>query len=124
MTKEELTAYILTQYGVEPDYPWVSEPEFAVFRHRENRKWFALLMNVGRDRLGLNGDGIVDVVNVKCDPLMLGSARMNEGVLPGYHMNRGHWLSVLLDGTADSETVTALVDMSYALTRPKPKKKK
>ena len=52
---------------------------------------------------------------------MIGSMRMNTGVLPAYHMNKNHWLTVLLDGTADDETVKALVDMSYALTAPKKK---
>ena len=121
MTRESLVAYIAEQYCVVPDYPWDSDPTFAVFRHRGNRKWFALLMDVGRDKLGLPGTQPVDVVNVKCDPLMLGSARMSNGVLPAYHMNKNHWLTVLLDGTADDDTITALLDISYALTAPKKK---
>lgn len=121
MTRAALLQYVAEQYGVEPDHPWESDPTSAVLRHRDNKKWFALVMKIGRDRLGLSGHAPVDAMNVKCDPLMIGSMRMNTGVLPAYHMNKNHWLTVLLDGTADDETVKALVDMSYALTAPKKK---
>lgn len=124
MTREAVLQYVLQQYGVSPDYPWEDLEDAAVLRHRENRKWFALIMGVDRTRLSIPGSGMVDVLNVKCDPLMIGSARMNAGVLPAYHMNKNHWVSVLLDGTADDETVTALLDMSYALTKPKRKRPK
>lgn len=38
-----------SEYNIEPDYPW--DDENAVFRHRNNRKWFVLVMNIRRDRL-------------------------------------------------------------------------
>ena len=53
MNREELEAYILNHYSTEPDYPWADTPRAAVFRHANNRKWFALVMDVPRDKLGL-----------------------------------------------------------------------
>ena len=55
MNREELEAYILNHYSTEPDYPWADTPRAAVFRHAGNRKWFALVMEVPRDKLGLAG---------------------------------------------------------------------
>ena len=46
MTKQELFAYMEREYGVTPDYPWLDSPEGAVFRHADNRKWFALSMPI------------------------------------------------------------------------------
>ena len=55
MNREELEAYILNHYATLPDYPWADTPRAAVFRHTDNQKWFALLMEVPRDKLGLPG---------------------------------------------------------------------
>ena len=65
--KEKVFKYIKKEYGVEPDYPWGKYPSNAVFRHEDNKKWFALVMTVSKDKLGLSGTDDVDVINVKLD---------------------------------------------------------
>ena len=52
MDRKELEGYILDTYGIEPDYPWKDQPDYAVFRHPANRKWFALIMRIPVDRIG------------------------------------------------------------------------
>ena len=66
--------------------------------------------------LGIPRDGRTNILNVKCDPLMAGSLLAQPCFLPAYHMNKGKWITVLLDGSTDREQVMALVDMSYHLT--------
>ena len=66
MNKRELAAYIQDYYGIKPDYPWMKHLNHAVFRHPGNRKWFALMMDVPRNKLGLSGSDVLDVVNLKC----------------------------------------------------------
>lgn len=117
MTKDELIAYVLEQYGTEPEYLWESAPNTFVLRHRENRKWYAVVMDVRRDRLGFPGEDIVYLMDVKTGPLLDGSYLGKNGVIPAYHMNKTHWLGVLLDGSAADETVTELLDLSYAQTQ-------
>lgn len=116
MTREELIAYAREQYGAEPEYLWESAPNTFVLRHRGNRRWYAVVMDVQRARLGLDGAGIVDVMDVKCGPLIGGSYLGKSGVVPAYHMNKTHWLGVLLDGSAAEETVTELLSVSYGQT--------
>ena len=77
MNREELEAYILNHYSTEPDYPWADTPRAAVFRHAGNRKWFALVMEVPRDKLGLAGTEKLDIVNFKCDPILISSLRQS-----------------------------------------------
>ncbi len=102
MTKDELIAYAREQYGTEPEYLWESAPNTFVLRHRGNRKWYAVVMDVRRDRLGLPGEDIVYIMDVKCGPLLSGSYIGKSGVVPAYHMNKTHWLGVLLDGSAEA----------------------
>ncbi len=121
---ERLFAYAADTYGVEPDYPFSTAPTYAVLRHLSNRKWFALVMDVPRVRLGLDGDNRVDILNIKCDPILSGSLRMEKGYFPAYHMNHEGWLTILLDGTVPVEDIIPLLDMSYELTLRLPKKRR
>ena len=75
-----------------------------------------LLHNPG-EKLGLPGDGIFSVVNVKCDPRLIGSFRGEPGIFPAYHMNKAHWLTIALDGSAEEGKIKFLLDMSYELTK-------
>jgi len=125
MTQQEAVfQYIQETYDISPDYPFSPEDTAAVLRHPANRKWFGIVMQVSRKRLGLDGEDDVPIMNVKCDPLLMGSLLMSEGFLPGYHMNKRHWLTILLDGTVPIEDIRSLLDMSYDLTKPKMRKRK
>ena len=117
MNREELEAYIQNHYATLPDYPWADTPRAAVFRHTGNRKWFALMMEVPRDKLGLAGTEKLDIVNFKCDSILI------AGIFPAYHMNKASWITVALDGSVPAETIELLLDVSYGLTKPKPRRK-
>ena len=123
MNREELEAYILNHYSAQPDYPWADTPLAAVFRHAGNRKWFALLMEVPRDKLGLLGTEKLDIVNFKCDPILIASLRGEAGIFPAYHMNKASWITAALDGSVSAETIKLLLDVSYELTKPKIRRK-
>lgn len=119
MTKDELIAYVQNDYNAEPEYLWQAYPNAFILRHQSNRKWFAVAMDVQRSKLHLPGEGVVFVVDFKCGPLLGGSYLGKPGVLPAYHMNKTHWISVLLDGSCDDETIRELLTISYGLTKGK-----
>ena len=119
MTANELITHARERYGAEPEYLWENAPNAFVLRHQNNRKWFAVVMDVRRDRLGLSGEELVYIMDVKCGPLLSGSYLGKSGVLPAYHMNKTHWLGVLLDGSAAEETVKELLEFSYDMTKGK-----
>lgn len=123
MNKSELQKHIEEAYSTAPDFPWESTPDAAVYRHENNRKWFALVMTIPKTRLGIRSDGMIDIVNLKCDPLLVGSLRSEPGVFPAYHMNKDKWISVALDGSADDEQIKMLLDMSFELTAIKIKRR-
>lgn len=60
--------------------------------------------------------GKVDIINVKCDHIMLGSLLEENGFFPAYHMNKTHWISIVLDGRVDIQKIKTLIDISYELT--------
>ncbi|MBO4243167.1 MAG: MmcQ/YjbR family DNA-binding protein [Clostridiales bacterium] len=124
MYREKVFEYIKSQYGEEPDYPWERDNDSAVFRHRENRKWFALVMTVRKSRFGLDSDEPVHAMNLKIDdPLLHDMLIHEEGIYPSYHMNKTHWISVLLDGTVPEDNIFNLIDISFRATAPHRRKK-
>ena len=123
MTRTEFFSHISDFYGVVPDYPFEEDFVTAVFRHTGNRKWFAIAMQIPKSKLGLAGDGSLDVVNLKVSPEMLPSLWQEAGVYPAYHMNKKHWVTVALDGSASDETVVFLTGVSFDLTQNKLRRK-
>ncbi len=117
--KNDVFEYAHSKYGTEPEYLWENDPESAVLRHRENKKWYALIMNVPRKKLGLDEDGKTYILNLKTGSIMSGSLINQEGIFPGYHQNKANWISVLLDGSVDKDTIFPLIDLSFSITDKK-----
>lgn len=91
MTREKLEKYIQNNYSAEPDYPWVKYPDYEVFRHTSNKKWFALIMEIPKDKLGLQTKDILSVVNFKCDPIMIGSCKLWDAGEKGLTLSAFEW---------------------------------
>ena len=125
MDRQTVFDYIKKKYKVLPEYPWRRYDSNAVFRHNDNKKWFALVMEMQRDKLGFSGTEYVDVVNLKIDDMFFRDMIIREnGILPAYHMNKMHWITVLLDGTVAEEKIFELIDMSFLATASAKKKEK
>lgn len=116
MTRDDVLQYAREKYGTTPEFPWRKFPAYTVLRHRENRRWYGLLMQLPKNKLGLKDAAPADVLNLKCDPLLIGSLRRKTGVFPAYHQNKEHWLSVLLEQFPSDEELCGLIDLSYQLT--------
>lgn len=120
MTKQSFLAYCLSTYGTSPDYPFDEDFETAVLRHNDNRKWYAVVMKVSRRKFGFESDEVVDVVNLKLPTEMFDSFGSADGVYPAYHMNKLHWISVLLPDASD-DVVKLLLNVSFEATKRKQK---
>jgi len=119
MDRKALEAYIAEVYAAEPEHLWAKYPNYIVFRHAANKKWFAAILDVSRKRLGMTEEGVVDVLNVKCGPLLVDALRAEPGIYPAYHMSKTNWVSAALDGSVDDERLKLLLDMSFDLTAVK-----
>jgi predicted DNA-binding protein (MmcQ/YjbR family) len=90
------------------DYPFGEG--WTVLRHPANRRCFAYFF----ERQG------IPAVNLKCDPMEAEFLRsVYSGVQPGYHMNKRHWNTVLLDGSVPENEVQSMIAQSFRLTGPK-----
>ncbi len=123
MNRKKIEEHILSVYGTQAEYPWSSMPDHAVFRHGNNKKWFAVIMNLPKEKIGVYESGNIEVMNLKCDPMLIGDLRCEKGFFPAYHMNKTYWITVVLDGTVEENKIKWLLDLSFDLTALKVKKR-
>ena len=120
--RERIIQHIQDMYAAEPEHLWARYPNYAVFRQSASRKWFAAVMDVAKKSIDLPGDGTADVMDLKCDPVLVGSLLAQDGFLPAYHMSKSSWISILLDETVPDEQIFPLIDLRYDSVAPKRKK--
>ena len=116
--KERILQYAQVHLGAEPEHLWAKFPRYAVLRHSGSAKWFAAFLEVPGTRLGLERPESVDILDVKCGPLLAGSLLGTPGILPAYHMNKSNWVTLLLDGSLPEEEIIRLLELSHDLTKP------
>ncbi|MBR1757137.1 MAG: MmcQ/YjbR family DNA-binding protein [Lachnospiraceae bacterium] len=114
--REEIIAYATHTYDAVPDQPFPRDLDSTVLRHVGTRKWYGLFMKIERSKLGSFDDEIVDILNVKCDPVLGGSVIDGVHIFPGWHMNHKSWLTIVLDGELPNDRITSLLDLSFDLT--------
>ncbi|MDR1265779.1 MAG: MmcQ/YjbR family DNA-binding protein [Propionibacteriaceae bacterium] len=118
MTRSDLIDFCLTFPAAYEDYPFddIDNPgAWTVMRHRANQKSFALIYE-RNDRL---------CVNLKCDPLEAVFLRQAfADVTPAYHMNKVHWNTVVVGGDVPEGEIKGMIENSYALIKPKVRKRK
>ncbi|MGU3576027.1 MmcQ/YjbR family DNA-binding protein [Brucellaceae bacterium C25G] len=122
MQRDDFIQYVQTEYGCDPEYLWSKSPDACIFRHASNKKWFCIVMTVKASALKTNlfttdQNALVHIANVKAHPLFIGRLREKQGILPAYHMNKEHWVSLVLNNHLTNDTIKDLVEESYQLTR-------
>ena len=120
MTRQELTDYIFDTWSVEPDCPFPMDDVTCVFRHTDNRKWFGIIMVIPGNKLGLNTDQSLDIIDLKFDSgEALDFANNTPNIFPGWHMNKRNWITLVLDDRMPDEAVFALINKSFMLADQK-----
>ncbi|MGG7048566.1 MULTISPECIES: MmcQ/YjbR family DNA-binding protein [unclassified Campylobacter] len=119
---EKILSYIFTKYQVFPEQIFKKYPGYMVFRHRHNERWFGVLMslktkNLKDKSLIFARDKNITLINLKLEPGLVALMLDNRHFLPAYHMNKRHWISVVIDEETPLEEVFDLIDDSYKLTQ-------
>ena len=116
--RERIEAYARERYGVEAEQLPFNHEDYAVLRHQDSGKWFAVFFVKPRTALGLDGDGDVDVLSVKIpDRGLAGMLLQQPGYLKGYPAASWRWVSAVLDGTVPVDDLCMWLDDSYRATR-------
>ncbi|MBQ9314805.1 MAG: MmcQ/YjbR family DNA-binding protein [Clostridia bacterium] len=112
---QEVIQYVRKKYGDDLEFLWDKLPEAAIWRNKENQKWYGILMKVSERKLGINSDKIVDMIDLRC--IKGENIVDNQKIFPGYHMNKQSWITIKLDGTMKTKEIFEAIDKSYNINR-------
>lgn len=116
---QEIIHYIAEEYGDELEYLWQNSPGYAIWRNKSNNKWYALLMAIPAKRLGLDSDELLEIIDLRYQKADLPKLLDGEKFLPGYHMNKSNWFTIVLDGRVDTGELKSLIDNSHQISSTK-----
>lgn len=111
---EEIIEYCKNKYGDMLEFPW-QEHSSGVIRRRDTKKWYVLLMTIPASRLGINADESLSVMNLHQSEEDVRALIDMRSIFPAYHMNKKYWITVILNGSVNTEKIFELIDKSYAL---------
>ncbi|MEZ7743007.1 MmcQ/YjbR family DNA-binding protein [Gemella sp. 20925_1_85] len=106
------------KYGGNHVNPFKKHPDILAFVNEKN-KWYALLLAVEYNKLNKNTDITtkVKILNLKYPTDKILDIIDNQNIFPAYHMNKKHWISIVLDKNVKLETIKELIDISYSLVK-------
>jgi predicted DNA-binding protein (MmcQ/YjbR family) len=107
--------YVREKYQDELQFLWQRFPNNAIFRRQDNEKWYAALLVLQKSKLGLDEEGLVDIIDLRIRPEELDDLVDGKKYFPGYHMNKKHWFTMCLDGSIPIEEIFRRIDESFAL---------
>ena len=114
----EIIDYCNNKYGENHVNPFKKHPDILAFVNEKN-KWYALMSNVEYNKLNKTSNIItkVKILNVKYPTDNISDIIDNQNIFPAYHMNKKHWISIVLDKNIKLETIKELIDISYSLVK-------
>ena len=118
MSREELIKFVASEYGIMPEFLWDDDKNTCTFRHLGTKKWFGILMAVPGNKIGLKNDKPVDIINVKLEPEFIQEllSSKKHQIFPAWHMNKKHWVTILLGKNNDCALTQSLIHESFRLT--------
>lgn len=114
---QSLIEYVRERYGDELEFLWEKTPDCAVWRRKDTNKWYAAILTVQYRKLGIEREGMVELIDMRMEPTELEKSVDNVTYFRGYHMNKKHWVTMLLDGTAPYDEIVRRLDESYTMAK-------
>lgn len=115
---QRIIHYIKEKYGDDLEFLW-KKSNNAIWRNKENRKWYGALLTISEDKLGLESTRQIEIIDLRYEKEHIAEIIDNEKVFPGYHMNKKSWITLKLDGSVEDDEIYRLIDHSYLLSKKK-----
>ncbi len=112
-----ITKLIKEKYKDEPEFLWSKFPEFRIFRNKDNKKWYAIIMNINKNKLNINSNDEVYIINIKLDSEEIKDLLDNNKFYPAYHMNKKYWITIILDENISDNEIMEFINKSYCLSK-------
>ena len=111
--------YIKQKYNDDLEYLWDKFPRNAIWRNKNNNKWYGALLVVDKSKIGISEKGDIEIIELLLEPEKVERMIDNKKYFAGYHMNKKHWITIKLDGSVGINDIFELIDNSYKLSNKK-----
>ena len=114
---KQVIGYVKTKYNRQLEFLWEKFSGNAVWRRKDNKKWYAAVLSVSKRKLGFDSDEIAEVIDLRIQPEKLEDLIDNKNYFPAYHMNKKHWFTIILDGSVPLDVIFDYLQNSYDLAK-------
>ncbi|MCD8286049.1 MAG: MmcQ/YjbR family DNA-binding protein [Clostridia bacterium] len=115
--EHRISSYLLSKYNSVPERLWPEKyPDNVVWRRNDTGKWICLMMLLSASKLGIDSERTLPCMNLHV-PEDTAARADHRTIFPAYHMNKKHWVTIILDGRMPIEDVMELIDTSYSLAK-------
>ncbi|MDE6730603.1 MAG: MmcQ/YjbR family DNA-binding protein [Oscillospiraceae bacterium] len=114
---KQILAYVRETYGDELEFLWKKFDDNAILRRKDSQKWYAVLMTIAKRKLGMDSDQTVEIIDLRIQPEQIESLIDDQNYFPGWHMNKKHWYTIILDHSVPTEELCRRIDESYLLAK-------
>ena len=113
INSKKIVEYVKNTYNVSLEFLWEKYDDAGIWRNKNNNKWFGLIMTVVGNKIGIESDDKIEILNVTYQKDKINAIIDNVNIFPGYHMNKKSWITIRLDNNFDIKKIVELVDNSY-----------
>lgn len=113
---KEIIKYVKEKYNDDLEYLWKKFPNNAIWRNKDNNKWYGVLLVVSESKLGLESEKMIEIIDLRYQKERIQEIIDDSQVFAGYHMNKSSWITIKLDESVDIEEIYKLIDNSYQLS--------
>lgn len=99
------------------EFLWKKFPNNAVLRRKDGEKWYAVILTVTKGKLGLEGNEVIEIIDLRGLPEEIEPLIDGKKYFPGYHMNKKHWYTISLDGSVSIQEICERIETSYLLAK-------
>ena len=109
-----ITEYIIKKYKTPPEFLWENNKGSGIFRNKQNKKWFSIIMDINKSKIDKE-DKLIEIINTKIEEKNLEKLLTKKGYYKAYHMNKKTWITMILDDTIKDDDIKKQIDESYNL---------
>jgi len=113
---KEIIHYIEQKYKDKLEYLWEKFDNNAIWRNKQNQKWYGLLLTVSKRKLEIEEDEEIEIIDLRYQKDKTEEIIDNKKIFSGYHMNKKSWITIKLDNSVDTKEIYQLIDNSYNLS--------
>lgn len=112
---KQIIVYVREKYGDELEFLWKKSPNNAIWRRKDTTKWYGAILTISRNKLGIDSDEIVEILNLRIHPEELEALLKSGNYYPGWHMNKKRWCTIILDSSVSTDEICRRIDESHSL---------